>query len=370
MSGRFAVIAVCWMYVAVPVARASFHFMQIEQVVAGVNGDYSAQAIQLRMRSAGQEQVQLTRLVAWDANGENPIVILDFSHAVTVSQTGARVLAATESFVHYTQPQAVLDFILSEPLPPSYVTAGSLTFETDAGDFVVWRLSWGGDGYRGTTRGGQTNDDDGDFGPPFAESLPGDGLTALQIQLSAEATGTGSADDFMISESSALFINNEGLAFVLSAFACADGSAGDDVDGDGIGATCDRCPADPAKVHAGRCGCGTADMDIDADGLADCAALPSPGAENTEDSEPDGNSADDGFDGEDPVDHGDDHGSETEDDEGSEDGGMHEPEEPASGTIASVEYGAFCGTVSLWMWGLLVFTLLASVQRRRSARGA
>ncbi len=234
---------------------------------------------------------------------------------------------------------------------------------------MVWRLSWGGNGYRGTTRGGQTNDDDGDFGPPFAESLPGDGLTALQTQLPAEATGTGSAADFMISESSALLINNEGLAFVLSVFACTDEVAGDDADGDGIGATCDRCPADPAKAHAGRCGCGMADMDSDADGLADCAALPSPSSDDAEDNEPDGDSADDGFDGADPIDHDDDHGSEAGESEGSGDDGLHNPDEPASGSIVSVEYGAFCGTVSLWMWGLMVFTLLASAQRRRSVRG-
>ena len=33
-------------------AHATFHFMQIEQVIGGVNGDSTAQAIQLRMRSA------------------------------------------------------------------------------------------------------------------------------------------------------------------------------------------------------------------------------------------------------------------------------------------------------------------------------
>ena len=38
-------------------AHATFHLMQIEQVIGGVNGDTSAQAIQLRMRFAGQTQV-------------------------------------------------------------------------------------------------------------------------------------------------------------------------------------------------------------------------------------------------------------------------------------------------------------------------
>ena len=37
---------------ALPV-QASFHLMQIEQVIGGVNGDTTAQAVQLRMRSFG-----------------------------------------------------------------------------------------------------------------------------------------------------------------------------------------------------------------------------------------------------------------------------------------------------------------------------
>src|SRR5947207_909223 len=48
-------------------ARAAFHVMQIEQVIGGViNGasaDTSAQAIQLRMRAAGQNFVSAARLI-------------------------------------------------------------------------------------------------------------------------------------------------------------------------------------------------------------------------------------------------------------------------------------------------------------------
>ena len=38
-------------------AYATFHEMQIEQVILSVNGDTTAQAIQLRMRAAGQNFV-------------------------------------------------------------------------------------------------------------------------------------------------------------------------------------------------------------------------------------------------------------------------------------------------------------------------
>lgn len=344
-------------------ARATFHFMQIEQVVAGVNGDYSAQAVQLRMRSAGQEQVQLTRLVAWNANGENPIVLLDLDHPVTVSETGARILAVTAAFPAYTQPFAEPDFVLIHPIPPSYVTAGTLTFETDDGSFVVWRLAWGGGHYHGTTRGGQTNDDDGDFGPPWDGPLPGEGLSSLQTSLAADATGTGSAHDFRMAPPPAVFVNNAGQAFELAAFACADAGAGadTDTDGDGIGDACDRCPEDRDKEHPGRCGCGVSDADADGDGLPDCAALPPPvegdGAEDPADPE-DGGMTDDG--------HDHNHGDSTSGDVGGADD-EQDPEHAGSGTIGQVTYGAFCGTVSLWMWGLMTVTLL--VERRRTRRG-
>jgi hypothetical protein len=58
--------------------RATYHLMQIEVVIGGVEGDLSAQAIQLRMRASDQREVHVARLVAWDANGENPVVLVDF----------------------------------------------------------------------------------------------------------------------------------------------------------------------------------------------------------------------------------------------------------------------------------------------------
>ena len=47
--------------------------MQIAQVIGGVNGDPSAQAIQLRMRTGFQEQVQNARLVVYDMTGSNTL---------------------------------------------------------------------------------------------------------------------------------------------------------------------------------------------------------------------------------------------------------------------------------------------------------
>src|SRR3981081_1778377 len=56
-------------------ARASFHLMQIEEVIGGVNGDTTAQAIQLRMRASGENFVTGAQLIAVDAAGNNPITV-------------------------------------------------------------------------------------------------------------------------------------------------------------------------------------------------------------------------------------------------------------------------------------------------------
>jgi hypothetical protein len=66
--------------------------MQIEQAIGGVQGDTALQAIQLRMRISGQEVVSKARIRAWDANGANPILIVDMA---TMSRTA---MAATASW--------------------------------------------------------------------------------------------------------------------------------------------------------------------------------------------------------------------------------------------------------------------------------
>jgi hypothetical protein len=129
-------------------AQASFHFMQIEQVIGGVNGDVSAQAIQLRMRSPSQRFVSQARIRAWDATGSNPVLILDFAQDVANGQIGDRVLVVSSNFDQTTDPPVVPDFLMTNPIPPSYLAAGSLTFESDTG-LVYWRLSWGGAAYTG-----------------------------------------------------------------------------------------------------------------------------------------------------------------------------------------------------------------------------
>ena len=108
--------------------QAAFHLMQIEQVIAGVEGDTSAQAIQLRMRFALQNFVFRTRLIAYDAAGSNPVVLITFSGDVTNNAAGSRILVATSSFAAHLSPSITPDFIMINAIPSSYLASGSLTF--------------------------------------------------------------------------------------------------------------------------------------------------------------------------------------------------------------------------------------------------
>ncbi len=190
-------------------AHASFHFMQIEQVIGGVNGDLTAQAIQLRMRSAGQNLLGSSRIRAWDAAGQNPILIVDPTTSVASGAAGARVLIASASFASKLSPSVTPDFTMTNLIPASYLCAGSLTFEANAGT-IYWRLSWGGARYTGSGTGSATNDADGNFNPPFGSALPSCGTRAVQFRFAASAASTNNANDYQLTSGAAVFTNNAG----------------------------------------------------------------------------------------------------------------------------------------------------------------
>src|ERR1043165_5499865 len=102
-------------------ALATFHLMQIEQVIGGVGGDTSAQAIQLRMRSFGENLVSGARLVAYDAAGQNPVVLIDFSSNVANGSLGDRVLIASPNFKNYVGSNFVSDFSMTNLIPTNYL---------------------------------------------------------------------------------------------------------------------------------------------------------------------------------------------------------------------------------------------------------
>jgi hypothetical protein len=189
-------------------AGASFHLMQVEQVIGGVDGSTAVQAIQLRMRSAFQEFVSGGRLVARDATGANPVLLIAFPTDVANGALGDRVLAATSAFASATNPPLTPDFILTSPIPDSYLPAGTLTWEDDFGT-ILWRLSWGGAGYTGPGTGAPlTNDTDGNFAPSFAGPLPSSSGKALLFRFAANAMSTNNANDYALTTGPASFTNN------------------------------------------------------------------------------------------------------------------------------------------------------------------
>jgi len=196
-------------------AHATFHLMQIEQVIGGVSGDTSAQAIQLRMRVIGQGGVSRARLVVRDASGRNPVVLIDFTTDITPEKKGERILIVTSGFAAHATPTVAPDFTMVNPIPESYLAAGSLTYETIHG-LVLWRLSWGGSHYKGSNRGATFNDDDGDFGPPSPDPLPSTGTEALLFPGAPGAKSTTNANDYVLTGGAAIFTNSSGASFTVT----------------------------------------------------------------------------------------------------------------------------------------------------------
>ncbi len=207
---RYYLIAILlYAPVVLSASPTTFDLMQIEQLIGGINGDVTAQAIQLRMRANFQGSVSLARLQAWDATGSNPVLIIDFTTNVANGDTGARVLVASTNFVNSTNPAVNPDFSMTNLIPMSYLAAGSLTFEDDAGT-ILWRISWGGASYTGSTMGIALNDADGEFGPPFDGALPTTDTQALLFPGAANALSTNNAADYVLTGGAAVFTNNAG----------------------------------------------------------------------------------------------------------------------------------------------------------------
>lgn len=187
-------------------AYASFHLMQIEQVIGGVGGRVDRQAVQLRMRAFGQNLMSLARIRAWDATGSNPVTIVDFTTNVAIGNVGDHVLVVSSAFA---SAYGAGDFVMTNPIPPSYLAAGRLTFEDDFGT-VYWSLSWGGSAYTGANAGSLLNDDDGDFGPPFGSRLPTSTAAAVAFTGPASAVSTTNLADYALTGGAATFTTNSG----------------------------------------------------------------------------------------------------------------------------------------------------------------
>jgi hypothetical protein len=215
MKSRTLTLIVCALMLGnVAPAHASFHLMQIQQVIGGVDGDLTAQAIQLRMRSSFQNLVSGAQIRAWDATGSNPVVIIAFPSNVTNHGLGVPILIASAAFAGVTTPAAVADFTMTNVIPSSYLAAGSLTFENALGTTVYWRLSWGN--YTGATTGSVTNDFDGEFGPAFPSALSSGSDKAVLFLDSASAMSSDNFSDYSETAGAAVFMNNTAASFTVT----------------------------------------------------------------------------------------------------------------------------------------------------------
>ncbi|HYR57157.1 MAG TPA: hypothetical protein VEO95_00950, partial [Chthoniobacteraceae bacterium] len=197
-------------------ARASFHEMQIEQVIGGIGGDTTAQAIQLRMRAPGQNFVSGAKLIASDATGSNPVLLIQFPSNVSAANLGSRILITSAAFANYTASSLPADFTFTNLIPSSYLAAGRIVYTSNAG-VILWSLAFGGAGYSGSNAGDTVNDADGNFGPPFSGPLPGSNTQALLFQGSAGSLSTSNASDYALTAGAATFTDNAGTSATISA---------------------------------------------------------------------------------------------------------------------------------------------------------
>ena len=195
-------------------ALASFHSMQIEQIIGGIQGDSSAQAIQLRMRSGGQNQVAPTRLRAFDAAGLNPLVLFDFGNSVSNSSGGTNILLTTAAFnaKMSSVPAFATDFTLTNAIPASYLSGGKVTFEQDNGS-ILWSVAFGN--YTGTNTGTSDNDPDSNFGAPFPGALPIASAKGIRFTGLFSEPSTTNAEDYGFTADPATVRNNAGNSFTV-----------------------------------------------------------------------------------------------------------------------------------------------------------
>lgn len=221
-TGRLgrARIALLASLLAVAPARATFHEMQIEQVVGGVCGDPSQQAIQLRMRLASQNQLGTNhaRLIARDAAGANPVTLIVFASNPVHASAGDRILITTAELA--TAYGA--DFTFAQPIPESYFKAGKVTFEDGFGT-AYWSLAWGGAAFTGSDTGSTINDPDGNFGPAFAQHLPFSSGQTLAFGGAAGDASSNNSIDYLLATSPASLTNNAGASLALPACVFGDG---------------------------------------------------------------------------------------------------------------------------------------------------
>ncbi len=190
--------------------------MQIEQIIGGIDGNTAAQAVQLRMRSAGQNFVGGTKLVAYDAMGMNAVTLVTIPTSVSSNAGGSRILLTTAAFdaamsldPNYTTTSR--DFELTTPIPASYLNGGKVAFQS--GTTIYWAVAFGN--YTGPNTGNMTNDSDGNFGAPVAGPLPSGSKQGIIFNGPFTAASTMNSLDYALTANPAMVTNNAGESFLV-----------------------------------------------------------------------------------------------------------------------------------------------------------
>ena len=79
-------------------AYAAFHLNEIEQVMVGLNGNTTIQAVQLKMLATGENLVSGMSIKVYNANGVQTDSLGSFSGSVPQGIAGRRILCATHNF--------------------------------------------------------------------------------------------------------------------------------------------------------------------------------------------------------------------------------------------------------------------------------
>jgi hypothetical protein len=179
--------------------------MQIEQIIGGLDGDVTAQAIQLRLRTGGQNFVGGTKLVAYNATGGGAVTLITIPSSVTNGAAGANILLTTPSFnlAMGQVPGFASDFTFTTPIPASYLSGGKLAFQS--GSTIYWAVAFGA--YTGSNAGDFTNDADGNFGAPTV-AIPTNSLQGIRFTGAASAGSTTNLADYALTSNPAQVRNN------------------------------------------------------------------------------------------------------------------------------------------------------------------
>jgi len=129
-------------------AEASFHLMDISEVLVGFGGDCRIQAVELRMRSPGQTQVNGHDVFFRDAN-DGPLGSFRLTRNMANGASGAHILIGTAEFAAISS--VAPDFVMTEPFlrPQGGRVAFDAASASSAADSVAYGAYSGNNGGHG-----------------------------------------------------------------------------------------------------------------------------------------------------------------------------------------------------------------------------